>query len=238
MARQSRPTLILTRPAEASARFADQVQARFGDRVECLIAPLMEPQFLTPDLPAHWDGVIFTSETGVAALARLTDRRGPASCVGARTTTVAQAAGWQAEALGPDAATLLIQVAARRPAGLWLHARGLEAAGTLAEDLRAAGVNAAEVVVYAQRPCPLSDAARLRLSGTTAVLTAVFSPRSARLFVEQAKSASAPLHVAAISAAAAAPMAGVAARIDVATTPDAPGMLDALARLLSADSDA
>jgi len=158
MAAQSRPTLLLTRPEPAATRFAAQLRDRFGDGLEILSSPLMAPVFLAAPLPGGgWQGTIFTSETGVEGLRRLTDRRGPAICVGPRTAEAAQAAGWQAEVIGGDAEGLVAALAAQPRPGLWLHARGREAAGDLAARLRKAGMSVAEAVVYAQEPRPLTD---------------------------------------------------------------------------------
>ena len=238
MAAQSRPTLILTRPAEASARFATQVRAAFG-AMRVVVSPLMAPVWLDPALPDAWDGVLFTSETGVAGLARLTARRGPAVCVGARTAYVARAAGWQAKALGGDADRLVAALAAQRLAGHWLHARGVDAAGNLAQRLNAAGLQVTEALVYDQQDQHLTQQARDALTGADPVLITVFSPRSARLFVAQAGGMTAPAQAVAISAAAAEPLAALMpGRVSVAQTPDAPGMLAALGRVLGKDGGA
>ena len=236
MTAQSRPVLLLTRPAEASARFAAAVQAQVpGARV--VISPLMAPAFLAPGLPGDWDGVLFTSETGVAGLARLTDRRGPAVCVGARTADAARAAGWQAQALGGDAEGMVTGLTAAPLQGHWLHARGVDAAGDLGARLRAAGMRVTEVIVYDQRPQPLSDAARVVLSGPSPVTLAVFSPRSARLFVAEAGPVAAPLQAVAISPAAAASLAGFCP-VRVAAAPDAAAMLAAVVEAMGKDGSA
>lgn len=232
MAAQSRPTLLLTRPEPAATRFAAQVRGAFGNGLAIVVAPLMAPVFLDAALPGGWDGTLFTSETGVRGLALLTAQRGMAICVGPRTAAAAQAAGWQARALGGDAEGLVAALGAAPLTGRWLHARGREAAGKLAERLRAAGMTVTEAVVYAQEPQPLTPQARALLDGTAPVQVALFSPRSARLFLAQARDARAPLHIAAISAATAQAVEPLAPRrVEIAATPDAPGMLAALARL-------
>jgi uroporphyrinogen-III synthase len=236
MTAQSRPVLLLTRPAEASARFAAQVQQRVPG-VRVVISPLMAPAFLAPGLPDGWDGVLFTSETGVAGLTRLTDRRGPAVCVGARTADAAQAAGWQAQALGGDAEGMVAGLMAAPLQGHWLHARGADAAGDLAARLRAAGMAVTEAIVYDQRPQPLSAQAHAVLAGPGPVWLAVFSPRSARLFVAEAGDIAAPVQAVAISPAAAAVLTGVCPVV-VAARPDAAAMLDALGGLAGKDGGA
>jgi uroporphyrinogen-III synthase len=236
MTAQSRPVLLLTRPAEASARFAAAVQDRVPG-VLVVISPLMAPEFLAPGLPDGWDGVLFTSETGVAGLARLTERRGPAVCVGARTAQAAEAAGWQAQALGGDAEGMVAGLMAAPLQGHWLHARGVDAAGSLGARLRAAGMQVTEIIVYDQRPQPLSDAARAVLSGPDPVTVAVFSPRSARIFVAQAGVVTAPVQAVAISPAAAAALDGLYP-VRVAASPDAAAMLAAVVEAMGKDGGA
>ena len=239
MAAQSRPTLLLTRPEPAATRFAAQLRERFGDGLEILSSPLMAPVFLAPTLPGGWQGTIFTSETGVEGLRRLTGRRGPAVCVGPRTAEAAQAAGWQAEVIGGDANGLVAALTRQPRPGLWLHARGREAAGDLAARLRTAGMSVTEAVVYAQEPRPLTEAARARLMEGAPVIVPLFSPRSAGLFVAQTGGTVAPLLVAAISKAAADAVGPLGAlRVECAPTPDGPGMLTALARLMGAGAGA
>jgi uroporphyrinogen-III synthase len=236
MTAQSRPVLLLTRPAEASRRFAAQAQARLPG-LGVVISPLLAPVFLAADLPGAWDGVLFTSETGVEALARLTALRGPAVCVGTRTADAARAAGWQARALGGDAEGMVAGLTAAPLQGHWLHARGADAAGDLAARLRAAGMAVTEVIVYDQRPQPLSAQARAVLAGPGPVWLAVFSPRSARIFVAEAGDIAAPVQAVAISPAAAAALGGLCP-VAVAAAPDASAMLDALAGLAGKDGGA
>jgi uroporphyrinogen-III synthase len=236
MTAQSRPALLLTRPAEASARFAAQVREQVPG-VRVVISPLMAPEFLAPVLPDDWDGVLFTAETGVAGLARLTDRRGPAVCVGLRTAQAAQGAGWTAQALGGDAEGMVGGLMAAPLQGHWLHARGVDAAGSLGARLRAAGMHVTEVIVYDQRPQPLSDAARAVLCGADPVTVAVFSPRSARIFVAQAGVVTAPLQAVAISPAAALALDGLCP-VQVAAAPDAPAMLAAVVGAMGKDGGA
>lgn len=242
MSRQSRPILLLTRPKAASQRFALQARAAFGADLPVEIAPLMAPVFYAPPLPeAPPRGMIFTSETGVEAFARLESRRGPAICVGPRTAEAAEAMGWQAEVVGGDAEGLVRELTARGLPGRWLHARGREAAGGMAGRLNAAGLQVDEAVVYAQEPLPLSArATRLLQDCPDQLVIPVFSPRSGTLLVQAAggKPLTA-LRLAVISAAAAQTVAPFGARaLEVAPTPDLAGMLAALSRLPGIASNA
>lgn len=236
MALQSRPLLILTRPAYAATRFAEEARVRLGADLPVLIAPLMAPVFFRPTLSGGVpEGVIFTSETGVAGLSALVDWRVKAICVGPLTAKVAQANGWPATAIGGDAERLLAALTAQRPKGHWIHARGRDAAGALASRLAETGMAITEAVVYAQEPRPMPADLRAVFQGETPLLLPIFSPRSGRLLIEalgDLRSVTAPLYISAISPAAAATVSGLAASsIEIAASPDGPGMLDALERL-------
>jgi uroporphyrinogen-III synthase len=238
MAAQERPVLLITRPEPGASRFAAEAAGRWGDRMRIVLSPLMAPEWLDPALPAALDGaggLVFTSEAGVTGLSRLAPGLAlPAWCVGARTAAAAAAAGHRPGLAAPDAEALVADLTARRPAGPLFHVRGTDSRGNVAARLTAAGLPTAELVVYRQAARPLNAAARALLAGTAPVIVPLFSPRSARLFAEAAAGARAPLHLAAISAAA-----DEAARVDaaaraVAATPDAAGLSSAIDRLLAA----
>lgn len=216
------PTILLTRPQEASARFAAQIGGVTGWPV--LIAPLLRIVPVAHDAARLRDavGLVFTSENGVAAAGE--GRGRPAICVGPRTAQAARAAGFEATAGPGDAARLMPMLAGL---GLgWLHPRGAH----IAAELPVPGIT-----VYDQQALPLSAAGRALLRGQAPVVLPLFSPRSARLAAQAARDAAAPLWLAAISAAAAAAwgQAGgpVPARRVVADAPDAGGMARAIAAL-------
>ncbi|MFN3642673.1 MAG: uroporphyrinogen-III synthase [Gemmobacter sp.] len=237
----TRPVLLLTRPDPGSSAFAAMAAARFGDRVQVLVAPLMEIAFLDAPLPAALAaaaGLVFTSAAGVAGLARLAPGLArPAWCVGERTARAAAEAGHAAQALGGDAEALVAALAAAPPPAPLVHVRGTESRGAVAARLSAAGIPTTEFVVYDQRPLPLGDAARAALAGPAPVIAPLFSPRSARLFAAAAAGAAvqAPLFLAPISDAAQAAAGGLHPHaVAIAPTPDAAGMLVAIEALLAA----
>ncbi|MBW6507871.1 MAG: uroporphyrinogen-III synthase [Rhodobacteraceae bacterium] len=230
----TRPVLVLTRPAAQSQRFAAQFAARFGEDWPVLIAPLQQIVPLQPAIPATRE-LIFTSENAVAPLAALSPANGRrAWCVGARTREAAARAGFEAIAGSGDGAALAAMIVAARPSGSLLHACGEHLAFDICATLNLAGIETYSVQVYAQRAQPLSAAARALLAGASPLLVPLFSPRSARLFAGAAKGCRAPLLIAAISTATAAPCAALLpARVETAARPDAESMLDALSRVMA-----
>ena len=229
--------VLLTRPAGQADRFAHDMAAAFGARVRMIQSPLMQPQDLSPvwpDLP--YSAVILTSETGVAAAARLQGegRNLPkrAYCVGDRTADVARAAGFGALSANGDAEALLTLILSSADPGPFLHLRGQEARGDIAPRLAAKGRPAHAAIVYAQTPLPLTNAARNLLSGQEPVLVPLFSPRTAQLFTDAAP-IGAPLWIVAISSATAKAVASLSpARLTIAERPDAASMLAAVETML------
>jgi uroporphyrinogen-III synthase len=235
MASQSRAhRILLTRPAEQGARFAEQLVHRFGTRVTILQSPLIAPRLPGPVLPqGPFRAVIFTSETAVAAARDLPGLPRVAFTVGDRTALAAHAAGFTARSAEGDA-DALVALLLRTDPGPVLHLHGTDTRGDVVGRLRAAGLRAEGAVVYAQEPQPLTDAAQGWLDGDQPVIVPLFSPRSAALFC--AVRAKAPLWLAALSPAVDDAATLPAARRVIAARPDAPAMLDAVADLLASPS--
>lgn len=228
-----RPPLLLTRPKAASQRFAREFRARFGADWPVLIAPLIEIAALRAPVPQA-DAVIFTSENAVAPFVAASAPAGRrAYCVGGRTAKVATAAGFDVIAGPGDAVRLLPLIVKHHTGGRLVHARGRHIAAPLAEQLNSAGIETFEAVVYEQRDQVLLPEAAALLREDGPVLVPLFSPRSAALFADCARDATANLLIAPISAAAAAPCTGLTrASIEIAAQPEAASVLDAMARLL------
>ena len=245
MARQSRhdplPPFLLTRPEAQGDRFADQLRARFGAETEIRSSPLIAPRFIATQLPdSVYSGLIFTSETGVAAFRQISaDIRLPAWCVGDRTAAAARAAGLAAISASGDAAALAEAIRRSAMPGPFLHLRGQDTRGELADTLNFNGITTHEAVVYAQDAQPLNDVAVRLLRGTGPVIAPLFSPRTAKLFAAEAArlAVTAPIWVAALSPAVAREAAAAApARLATAVQPDAEALLDAIECLLAAPS--
>lgn len=222
------PTLLLTRPEEASRAFV----ARLGDWPGPVIhAPLLEIVALdaAPPVPSP-RALIFTSAAALRAYRGPRDL--PAFCVGAATTEAARERGLDAEMLGPDAATLVDALPGRAPPQPLAHVRGLHVALPVSERLAEAGLRCVDWVVYDQEARDLDAAARRALARAAVVVLPVFSPRSAGLLC--AALLAAPPHAAcrfvAISPAVAdrvrADLPG--AEVVVAERPDAEAMARAV----------
>jgi uroporphyrinogen-III synthase len=219
-------TLLLTRPQAQSEEFLDRLTTALGHRPRALIAPLAA--FVPTGAAIPEGAAILTSGRAVEAAGPALAGR-TAYCVGARTAALAQAAGAAAVSADGDAEALLALVLALRPRRA-VHLRGAEATGDLAARLTAGGVPTADVILYRSVPVDPPPALAALLASGTPVLAPVFSPRSAARLAEVAGDAVGRVTVVAISAAAAAPLAG-AARVAVADRPDAATMATLVLRL-------
>lgn len=198
------------------------------DAVAVMVSPVMEIAYggTLPDLAGD-EVLIFTSRYGVEGVCRLTARRDFACyAVGDATAEAAEAHGMRAISAGGDAEALLARIAADGTHGPFLHLRGAHVAADVAGVLRAVGHAARDTVVYDQVEAALSPEAQALLQGAEPVILPLMSPRSARIVLAQATGITAPLFVAAISRKVADRVPeGVADRVDIAETPDLPGML-------------
>ncbi|CAN1562255.1 HemD Uroporphyrinogen-III synthase [Paracoccaceae bacterium] len=240
MAKQSTATatpVLLTRPEARSLAFAAALDVHFGDRLRCVMAPLMAPRILSPSLPeGHFDAVIFTSATAVEAARKLgVPLPTRAFCVGARTAVAARAAGFVASSAGGDAGDLVAAILSDPARGRLLHLRGQDSTGDVAERLTAHGITTIPVIVYGQDPQPLTSEATGLLQDPAPLILPIFSPRSAALLsAALPETTRARLHIAAMSAAVA--KAAFVMPNDVlviARQPDAEGMLEAVGTLLA-----
>jgi len=238
MVAQSRlPAILLTRPPEQSARFAQALLAAWpGLRV--VISPILAPYFISPALPnVAFGTLILTSETGVEAARRIAaeGRVLPRSafCVGDRTARAAQAAGFAATSASGDAEALLALILARKPDTPLLHIHGRETRGELFERLNSAGIETISAIGYEQNLQPLTPEAEELLRSGRPVLAPVFSPRSAQALADECArvGATSPLTIAAISAAAAAPFAQ--SDVLLATHPDAAMLMQVIVSRLA-----
>jgi uroporphyrinogen-III synthase len=229
MVRQSHPTYLLTRPAAASERFARDLVGHV------VISPLMQTEFLRPEVPAlPFAAVVFSSETGVEAARKLeTDLPRRAYCVGRRTAAAARAIGCEAVSAEGDVTALAEMILARESRGAILIVRPEIVAGDLEARLRGAGLQAVSIVAYRQQALTLSQEAERLLTSERPVFLPLFSPRSAKLFCGEFRriAGTAPLFIAAISPAVIAELDIPAQDVTVAVRPDAKAMHEALAKM-------
>lgn len=220
--------VLITRPREAGEAIAARLAA--AGHVP-LLAPLLEPRWFDgADLDlAGIDAILATSANGVRALVRRTRRRDVAVfAVGPQTAAEARAAGFtRIENADGDAKALAAAVPRWLARGTLLHVCGEQNEGALAETLVAAGYAVRREILYVveARPLPHEAAQALRDGRVDAAL--FFSPRSARIFMEQAGSM--PLHAVSalcISPATATALPQAAFReIRVATKPNQDALL-------------
>lgn len=180
--------ILITRPREDAESFAATLIAR---GLDVTIEPLLTVQpIATPAIDL--DGVqaiLFTSANGVRCFAAANSRRDlKVLTVGDGSATVARELGFaQVESASGDVTSLATLVTDRlHPRdGALLHAAGSSLAGDLKGQLEAAGFVVRRAVLYDAVPATeLSPATlmNLRLGGIDAI--ALFSPRSARTFVD------------------------------------------------------
>jgi uroporphyrinogen-III synthase len=203
--------------------------------------PVVEPLFAIEPIAAvlpDFDALAFTSANGARVFGRLSPRRdAPVFCVGDRTAMAAREVGFAnvASADG-DVEALASLIAARLPPGArLLHSGNEESRGDLVARLSATGRIAAFVPTY--RAVPVSQpgpvlAAQIRGYASFDVAL-VHSPRGAAIlggFLAGARNIP-PFGLAAISAAAAGPVAPFARQVEIAATPDEAALIAALQRL-------
>ncbi|MDO9639175.1 MAG: uroporphyrinogen-III synthase [Pseudotabrizicola sp.] len=175
--------VLITRPEPQASRFASALRDRYGNRVDPVLTPLLEPSFLTPDLRGmSFRSVVLTSETGARAAAALAGLPAQAFCVGDRTAEVATDLGFQAISAKGDAGDLFHLVRTQPEHAPFLHLRGQDTRGDLVARLAGAGLRAHDAVVYVQQPVALSQDAVRVLSAGGPVIVPLFSPRTATLF--------------------------------------------------------
>lgn len=215
--------LLMTRPLARSKRFV----ADLPDAMRAVVTPCYAPMWrMERGAPAPaFDAAIITSANGVHFGPEPQGRR--AFCVGEATTERARDAGWDAQMAGLTADGLVQYLLRTRPAAHMMHLSGARTRGNVVERLCAAGLNAHRHVTYVQHPLPLTEEARTVLqAGPT--LVPLFSPDSAAHFASDAPQ-NGRAYLAAISPGAADALgAFAAARLVIARTPDAQGLVAAL----------
>ncbi len=185
MAHSTLPSVLLTRPAPQSKRWAELLSSEFGDTLSVTISPVIEVETLDVALPeAAFNGVIFTSANAVTSFAQLSaDRTLKAYCVGDRTASVATAHGFEASSAAGTVDDLASLVLRDVRSGTFLYPHGAHTARDLAGIFASTKVTINDIVTYRQTPQTLNSKAISLLSARGPVLIPLFSPRSAEIFV-------------------------------------------------------
>lgn len=204
---QTSTSLLLTRPQDSADRFLARLDPDVLGGVTVCISPLMKivPTGLAPDLSGY-AGAVLTSAQVVALAPESTGL--PAYCVGAQTAERAAKAGWAVAVIAETADALVAALIARGPAGPLVHLAGAHRRGDIALRLGNRGIPVDELTLYDQHLLPLNATAQSLLKGPGPVIVPMFSPRTARQFVDQAQT-TASAHVVAISPAVAAVLRAV-----------------------------
>lgn len=231
----TKPVLLLTRPAPLAQGFVDRLAPGLRARLQIVLSPMMElvPVGTGPDL-AGIAGVVFTSQNAVPLAGA--GRGRPAYCVGPATAEAAAAAGWRVALTAPDAARLVPALIEMAPPAPLVHLAGAQRRAEIGALLTEAGLPCGTQTLYRQDLRPLSVEGRAVWDGADPVIVALFSPRSARHFAQQAGHRDGARYVV-ISAAVAAELPRHSdGAVEIAPTPDGAGMVQALQTLVGRGS--
>ncbi|GAA0551702.1 uroporphyrinogen-III synthase [Rhizomicrobium palustre] len=175
--------ILITRPKEDAARFAELIHSR-GHEPVC--ASLLTVRFFDgPELTFEGvSAILATSANGVRALARRTEEREiPLFAVGPQTADAAKAAGFEkVECTDGDAATMAEAMLdyIKPEEGILVHAASADNENRLKTLLAEEGYRVSVEVLYEVIPeHKLPDAARAALGQGALDAVVVFSPRSA-----------------------------------------------------------
>ncbi|MDX1485315.1 MAG: uroporphyrinogen-III synthase [Alphaproteobacteria bacterium] len=182
--------VLVTRPEADAGPLAERLAAEGFDPV---IEPLLRIRFrdeASPDL-SGLAALAFTSANGVRALVHLAPEaralKLPVFVVGPATAAAARAAGFaDVRSADGDVAALANLVARElgRGGGPVVHVAGRERAGDLVGALAAEGLEARREVLYdAIAADSLSSTLRAEIEAGAINVVLIFSPRTARLFV-------------------------------------------------------
>ena len=223
--------VIMTRPAGSNSGFVARLAKDVRDAIKVFESPLIEIRPLDTAITLDPDEtVIFTSANAVALAPDGNGRR--AFCVGARTTDVAKARGWQAECAGQDAGELVGYVISLRDVKRAHHLSGVHLRGEVAERLRTAGINMQHTAIYDQVLLPLTSDAQNALEGSTPIVAPLFSQRTAAHFAACTGRVS-QLDTVVLSAAVGDALPDAwKANMTIARKPDASSMVEAVEKLV------
>jgi uroporphyrinogen-III synthase len=171
---------LITRPLEQSKRFSCQLVEAFGGNIKVCISPVIEINTLKKSInTTSFQGLIFTSENGVRAFAKLnTERNLPAFCVGNQTALVARSCGFLAVSAQGDTNQLILLLKEQASELRLLYLRGKHVSADIEQELRKDNIKVVSKIVYKQNPIKFTHQAVEFLSGPDKIIVPLFSDRS------------------------------------------------------------
>ena len=190
--RPQKTTIINTRPAPDDVAFSELCRARGFEPIECPVLTIHFKEMPGYDI-SRAGALAFTSANGVRAFVKaFPSRNTQVLCVGEATALEAGVGGFKeifkaggnVESLASLATDLHRQGQLKSPV---LHIAGTVRRGNLANALACNGIDCETLALYEARPvATLTDAALTAIQQAEAqIMVALFSPRSARLFLDQ-----------------------------------------------------
>jgi uroporphyrinogen-III synthase len=230
----SAPRILVTRSEPGASETAERLTAAG-------YVPIVEPVLAISPIVVvipPFDALAFTSANGVRQFTQLSPRRdAPVFCVGERTADEAREAGFTSvESADGDVGALAALIQAKLPkTDRLLHTGNEESRGDLAGQLREAGHAAEFVAIFRALPVTApGPALAAQLAGNPAFeAILIHSTRGATIVARLAAGSNQTFDVAAISGAAATPLAAIAHRTVIASAPNEQSLISALARLVS-----
>jgi uroporphyrinogen-III synthase len=202
-----------------------------------ILSPLIQIQTLATDIDLDlYQWLIFTSANGVLALRDHGLSGRMAICVGPQTMEAARQAGMTGTSVDGTSADMIATVTTDRAAGSLLHVRGVHGHGDVAANLRRAGINADEVVVYDQTLQDLSQDARDAVAAGTNLIAPIYSKRTGTALRDRLVTIPATVSIVAISEPVAELFSGFDCNVSVADFPNGQSMRDAVAALFPSES--
>lgn len=227
--------VLITRPEPDACDFAEQCR-RAG--LDPIIAPVMKIKLHSAPVSLEGVGALaFTSGNGARAFAANSKVRDlTVFAVGKATADAARKEGFRdVRIAGGDVDALALSIIEARGDvdGEVLHIAGTKRAGDLAATLQKESISARRAVLYeARAAAELPIAAKRALSENTVAWAALFSPRTANLFIKLVSAATlegslAHIRAACLSDAVATVAQGAEwAAIEIADRRDAEGMIE------------
>ena len=182
--------ILITRPLQQSRRFAETLVKQFGKNLEICASPVLEIKFFKVEIKLNsFDGLIFTSESGVRAFSNLNQQsEKKVYCVGAYTSEIARKSGLSVthtEKNVEDLKTWLIENDAERRL---LYLCGQHISNNREMAFEESKITIVSQIIYDQLPRKLSPGAIQFLSDVRPVLLPIFSERSYEILSRQFKS--------------------------------------------------